>query len=257
MPNIIHQQSIDINYKIQFIKINLEKNFGDSVPNELIEHFANQIGQTASDYWDQQQELGLSNDDCARKLLDIIEISTLTYSEIFESQTGQKIACQKGCSHCCKGEKIEVSWREVRDILKSILSLDNETKKIIKEQSIAYNKTKNFKKGIGSPCALLVNDSCSIYSNRPITCRGLISADLQSCLNRYSHGGEVPEMIYARAIEYAFAINTREIFDGRYEINNVLKFLFKSNNDLENYINEKIPQPHGLLEKKRIPIKII
>jgi Fe-S-cluster containining protein len=47
------------------------------------------------------------------------------------------------------------------------------------------------------PCALLVEDRCSIYSVRPLTCRGFNSSDARQCERSLEPGSQVVVPSYA------------------------------------------------------------
>jgi len=66
-------------------------------------------------------------------------------------------ACKQDCNHCCNYD-VSVSELEVSYIEKS-----QKVKSLASEIS--------FKQASGTPCPLLENGKCTIYSSRPFTCR--------------------------------------------------------------------------------------
>jgi Fe-S-cluster containining protein len=82
-----------------------------------------------------------------------------------EQEKGNKLACTKGCSHCCKIHKdipiyplelVGISWYVTEKISGS-------------EREILMDHLRNYSEN--SPCPFLVNNICSIYPMRPLACR--------------------------------------------------------------------------------------
>jgi Fe-S-cluster containining protein len=101
-----------------------------------------------------------------------------------------KVACAKGCSHCCYipvvitkadakyiGERIGIKPAEVANVPpRSEKAFSNQT-----------------------PCSFLENNECSIYENRPLTCRTHFSFDQDNYWCRYENwdkpGAAVPKPV--------------------------------------------------------------
>ena len=104
--------------------------------------------------------------------------------------SNQKNCCEIGCSFCCY-QTVEIAEIEVQTLKKSIEGLNRETKVKIAENLNTYwdfyNKhistdqiqhlkdvNKTFLKlplSEKTKCPLLIDNMCSIYSDRPLTCR--------------------------------------------------------------------------------------
>lgn len=98
--------------------------------------------------------------------------------------------CEAGCSFCCY-QLIEVFDFEIQTVKRAIDKLNNETKEIIKQNLESWFKFFNDNTpddkildksdtidtfmilGMTKKhsCPLLINNLCSIYSNRPLSCR--------------------------------------------------------------------------------------
>jgi uncharacterized protein len=115
-------------------------------------------------------------------------------------------ACKRGCNHCCH-QSVVIPRAEA-------LAIANATGKtlgtvgaaaIVPAQSIAgLERTQEMHKGV--PCPMLVDGDCSIYANRPMTCRQLISLDVDELLCEIIPGEAVP-VPYADStqVDMAFA----------------------------------------------------
>lgn len=82
-----------------------------------------------------------------------------------ELRKGRKLACSKGCLSCCKThETIPVYPLELVGLSWYV------TEKISgPEREITKTQLKNYKEN--NPCPFLVNEACSVYLMRPISCR--------------------------------------------------------------------------------------
>jgi Fe-S-cluster containining protein len=102
------------------------------------------------------------------------------------------VACHKGCHWCCHqavyansyelhylSEQVKKNFSQVE--LSSLISLTKN--KYAQTSVLDENEILKFK----SPCPLLKNGSCSIYSARPMACRIYLSTKLESCLEFYRH----------------------------------------------------------------------
>jgi Fe-S-cluster containining protein len=96
------------------------------------------------------------------------------------------IACKKGCSHCCSRPvassaptvlriasllRQNLSDAEFASVLARIVRLDEKT------HGLPFSLTSR----PPQPCALLVDDACSIHPIRPFVCRAWNSADEDDC----------------------------------------------------------------------------
>ena len=114
-------------------------------------------------------------------------------------QTGKKISCTKGCSHCCY-LLVEISWEEallMAEWLKAqrpktqekLIANIHENARLAREVFSSYKSTQKFIKPFHGdlkmpervygkyfyhyeiPCAFLVDGACAAYEVRPTPCR--------------------------------------------------------------------------------------
>lgn len=100
-------------------------------------------------------------------------------SNFFEKQK-EYIVCKNGCAKCCKNAQFPYSELEFKYLLSGFLTLDNKTKEIIEnniEKIKKAQKTSTQEKFLYD-CPFLINNSCSLYDYRGVTCRtfGLITS---------------------------------------------------------------------------------
>lgn len=83
------------------------------------------------------------------------------------------VACGKGCSHCCH-MTIRLTSAEAERLGSAIGRAP---------VKIASNRDHGLEKFAGVPCPFLVDDVCSVYENRPLSCRTHASfeADNSNC----------------------------------------------------------------------------
>lgn len=103
-----------------------------------------------------------------------LEILDDDLKKIFEYQK-EYIVCKKGCSLCCRRGDYPLSEIEFEYLKAGFEKLNEETKEKIN------NNIEELKKGNRDSyiCPFLMEDSCSIYSHRPIICRtfGVLTED--------------------------------------------------------------------------------
>lgn len=80
------------------------------------------------------------------------------------------IACKQGCDSCCH-MKVELTNVEAERIAKATG---------ISAQPLRVSTSNSDEKFAGIPCPFLKDHKCSIYEDRPLTCRGHASFDFDS-----------------------------------------------------------------------------
>ena len=131
------------------------------------------------------------------------------YSVVDEELTAAKerlpaaIPCMRGCNHCCRFNEILVSKWQAVIIVSAIERLPPEVRAPLIARLL--NSPGRSGGGIASPCALLSPEGiCSVYSQRPLPCRGYFSVSEPACRNRlYGGGADPPTFVTPRLIELA------------------------------------------------------
>jgi len=102
------------------------------------------------------------------------------------------LACRDGCAFCCY---IPVGARAqeiflLADFIRSHFSPDQQSALIARLRthfSIVSPITKEAQNAINIPCPLLDGSRCSVYSARPLACRGHHSLDVSYCQYSFEH----------------------------------------------------------------------
>ena len=247
-------QTRSLDQVISLVVFALRQNFGDSFPYNGLLDAATRVATPLYTQWHALLAKGMSKEEAANLLVPVAEGAIAFMNDHFNDESGRTVACQKGCGHCCKGEKISLTWREAKSIAAVLGSMPDEVLQKVQRQA-KKGRTKNFKNGLGSPCALLVDDVCSVYDARPMTCRGLFSSSLDDCLARYKNGTAISELLYPRAIEFSFETIVGDYLEV-YEMNTIMDFMLKKQQNLAKYVSGELPAPRGLLSRS-VSIKLV
>lgn len=94
--------------------------------------------------------------------------------KIFDYQK-EYLCCSEGCAHCCKRGDFPMSKLEFKYLMLGFDKLSDELKTKIKA-NIEITKAGDKDSYV---CPFLIEDKCSVYSNRPIVCRafGVLTED--------------------------------------------------------------------------------
>ena len=122
------------------------------------------------------------------------------------------IACAAGCSHCCHGF-IAVTAPEAVFVATSFdpARLPQVRADAAHMAGLTRGKTPEQREAMVTPCPLLKDNLCTVYSVRPLTCRTGVSVDAAVCerVHRRLSGEPIPKpVVYItmrRAYHVAFA----------------------------------------------------
>jgi hypothetical protein len=135
----------------------------------------------------------------------------------FAPAGGESLACRAGCSFCCRALLVEASPPEVFALAAHIDALpaarrtaavariraaDDATRGLTVAQRIAARV----------PCPLLVDDRCSVYEVRPLSCRAAVSLDADACKNSFE--GRPTPVNFPRSFVDALGHGVRSIGEG-------------------------------------------
>jgi Fe-S-cluster containining protein len=101
--------------------------------------------------------------------------------------------CKEGCSYCCCKPGVLTSIPELLRILdhvRSTFSTDDLSELVAHARRYAgqvAGRSLNELVNQSVPCPFLVEQRCSVYTVRPLTCRGYNSTDLDSCRRAHAN----------------------------------------------------------------------
>ncbi len=103
-----------------------------------------------------------------------------------ETADAAKTDCEKGCSYCCYQPATVFPFEAIRiaEILKNSRSKDELTTLVEKLNArVGAFQDGSVKKNVNNKtaCPLLVEERCSVYDNRPLTCRMAHSFSVKRC----------------------------------------------------------------------------
>lgn len=143
-----------------------------------------------------------------------VTAQTVKFYRAFDMATAASlnaISCKSGCTYCCHYH-VMVTATEVFAIAEAIEKLPVATRDLVKAriQAVAL-KTKGMPRDTyvrtNIECAMLLDGRCSVYSSRPIACRGHHSADVSACKETFDdvHSTALAPKDYDREVVfYAF-----------------------------------------------------
>lgn len=115
-----------------------------------------------------------------------------------------EIACKKGCGYCCH-TWVAATAPELFLIARAVSSEQSSSPLVNRDfvrerakRTAGLSVAERF--GAKLPCALLVDNACSMYRVRPAICRQVTSASLEACLDEYDgrdfNGDVVASRVY-------------------------------------------------------------
>lgn len=155
------------------------------------------------------------------------------------TNTELPIACRAGCAYCCRLE-VSVSSSEALLVLRAVQALPEADQTRIRARIEALfpllrGLNAESRRRLGQPCPLLTDaGECSIYAARPLSCRALVSFDLEPCRVDAAQPDEPVQIPTSRTlIEQRDAIRPRHraleqaigLPSGRYELVQSLRIL--------------------------------
>lgn len=116
-------------------------------------------------------------------IVDIMGLSILPQADktVAEFVAAGDVQCRAGCSFCCY-QNVDVT---IPEAILVALQLGNEADPrrdaVLATADALRDVDDDARIATGKPCPLLVDNRCSVYDVRPITCRSLTSPDAARC----------------------------------------------------------------------------
>lgn len=177
-------------------------------------------------------------------------------SVLFEEQQAKEnisIACQAGCSFCCRNNRVEVFYPEVLAIAaylkcslteSSLTKIKNKLRQAIQKREGSSDKPDHL---VYHQCTLLEDNQCSIYEMRPANCRQFHSLNVTWCENKYINpAADIPELadpdlkqkLHAAIAGFEDAFKQAGFEMIRYELNQALFAILDDRGIKENWFKE-------------------
>jgi hypothetical protein len=117
------------------------------------------------------------------------------------------VACKKGCFHCCS-QMVVISATEAFAVAAEVRRRTGMPAAVTRVAQETGALTLEERLGRDIFCPLLSDAACSIYSARPLGCRGFVSTSLEACLAAFTRGEapNIPSPIDATSVLYACRI---------------------------------------------------
>jgi Fe-S-cluster containining protein len=115
------------------------------------------------------------------------------YDRELERGAPTSVACKPGCSYCCRSLVVTVSLPEVFLLKFHVDSLPPAERAALRQRiaagyALSLDHSAHERLHSHEGCPLLINDQCSLYEYRPLSCRAAASLDAEAC--RRSFEGE-------------------------------------------------------------------
>lgn len=149
------------------------------------------------------------------KSREVFELYELQVEEIMKSSPMQPV-CKKGCSMCCT-LNVDISDFEKSFIKEGFDKLPEKLRdKVVEIMKTKHQKTKKLDMNERSKrrmmCGFNVDGNCSIYENRPLSCRSHHSLDIQACIDGNEENSDVVVQQASTPIIIKQMIDMAEIF---------------------------------------------
>lgn len=146
----------------------------------------------------------------ARSVRPLIEFLHANVEQAALRVTHIPVACGKGCSHCCH-LPVSVLAPEAIHVVKT-LGPRRAVAEAALQQSLTQVRGVSLEQrgAMVTPCPLLDDGNCSVYRNRPLTCRTAASGDADICRRAYTQlsgeGVPVPKVFNQMRLGYSLAL---------------------------------------------------
>lgn len=125
------------------------------------------------------------------RFCQLADSAFLRYERELEQAGPTEIACKSGCSYCCRALKVSVSLPEIFLLKLHVTSLPAAEGATLRQRiADVYSRTRdhNAQERLlqHESCPLLVDNRCSVYEVRPLSCRAAVSLDADACRRAYA-----------------------------------------------------------------------
>lgn len=99
-----------------------------------------------------------------------------------------RLGCKSGCAWCCH-QSVEVTIPEALLVAAQLLDPADPRRAAMLANATAFRGLdERQRRRTGTPCALLVDNRCSVYDDRPLMCRAMMAPDAEGCRSAHAAG---------------------------------------------------------------------
>jgi len=144
----------------------IHKSYFDALPNEIKMEFANAVQDLNNQIVKVADEEGIhvAISSVHKFVDDEVEKAKIKYSE-----EGKAISCKRGCSFCCYIH-VDISPPEAMRVLSKINLTEKQVEHLERQKGYNLNNWTELPYA-HRKCVFLENGECSVYEDRPLSCR--------------------------------------------------------------------------------------
>ncbi len=133
-----------------------------------------------------------------------------------QTAAAPRLACKSGCAWCCY-QSVEVTIPEAFLVAAQLLDPADPRRAAVLANAKAFRGLdERQRRRTGTPCALLVDNRCSVYDDRPLMCRAMMAPAAEGC--RAAHaaalGGAPVPLVELYVIAQYFILGDQSGFRG-------------------------------------------
>lgn|SRR5574344_430832 len=146
-------------------------------------------------------------------------------------EESENICCKEGCSACCEVGDYPFTQLEMMYLMSGFKKLSPDIQAIVRNNFVNI-KSSRVSVHLFYKCPFLINNRCSVYKYRGITCR---TFGLAYLTDKKNHTVKLPECVHNN-------LNYSKVFDGEeFKIEPI-----KENLDLPSVVNSKLAKNYKL-----------
>jgi hypothetical protein len=156
---------------------------------------------------------------------DAVRRLTAVYDGAIPAQAKAKLACRKGCGHCCS-QPVSVTAAEALAVAAAVRRRPEGAAAVAAFDAAMRALPARAGWDGSRRCPMLVESACSIYAARPLACHAFVSADLQACLSAFVERktpqipmpAEFVNLLYPARMMLMAALRLAGLDSGSYEL---------------------------------------
>lgn len=136
---------------------------------------------------------GRSASPCSDAMAHLAALYDRTVAHVTPPAAVAAIACRKGCAHCCV-QPIAITGLELFFLARTLRERDS-VKAALADIGRRIQATPKSQRLFNLRCPMLVDNACSVYGERPLSCHNFLSFNVNDCITRYVMLGHADVMM--------------------------------------------------------------